>query len=355
MPAGPGRLTGLWPALRVLPVTAPSRRIWIDVTNSPHVLFFRPILRRLDDAGVPWTLTARDFAQTLGLLHRFGIAHTVIGRHGGASLRGKGLGLVRRSGSLVRFGRGRGFTQAVSHGSNDLAIAARLLRIHSTVLHDFEGATGMHKVNFRLADKVMLPEVIPFEALAPLGLDRGRHRPYPGLKEQVALADFEPDPGVLEELGLDREQLIVVMRPPATMSLYHRGLHNTVFEAVLTRVLDEGAQVVLLPRTPEQAASFAGIGGLVIPAAPVDGPSLVWSADAVISAGGTMNREAAVLGVPTWTTFAGELGAVDRQLIAEGRMRVLERPEDVVITKRRPAALQVDAIADAVTEEILRR
>lgn len=336
-------------------VTAPRRHVWVDVTNSPHVLFFRPILRRFDDAGVGWTLTARDFAQTVGLLQRFGIAHTVVGRHGGATLRGKGLGLVRRATALALFGRGRGFTQAVSHGSNDLAVAARLLRIHSTVLHDFEGATGMHKVNFRLADKVMLPEVIPFEPLARLGLDRRRYRPYPGLKEQVALADFEPDPGVLDELGLDRSRPVVVMRPPATMSLYHRGLHNTVFEAVLSRVLDEQAQVVLLPRTPEQAAAFGDATGVLVPPGPVDGPSLVWAADAVISAGGTMNREAAVLGVPTWTTFAGELGAVDRQLIAEGRLRVLERPEDVVIAKRQPTPPHVEAIADAVTEEILRR
>jgi uncharacterized protein len=335
-------------------MTEPRRRIWIDVTNSPHVLFFRPILRRLDDAGVAWTVTARDFAQTLGLLERFGIPHTVIGRHGGASLRGKGLGLVRRSTALLRFGRGRGYTQAVSHGSNDLAVAARLLRLHSTVLHDFEGAAGMHRVNFRLADKVMLPEVIPWEPLARLGLDRRRYRPYPGLKEQVTLADFEPDPGVLDELALDRERAIVVMRPPATMSLYHRGLHNTVFDAALTYVLDAGAQVVLLPRTPDQATGLRGAPGVVVPAGPVDGPSLVWAADAVVSAGGTMNREAAVLGVPTWTTFAGELGAVDRSLVAEGRLRILERPEDIVILKRVPRTAHIEGIADAVTEEILR-
>lgn len=335
-------------------MTARPRRVWIDLTNSPHVVFFRPILRRLDEAGIESVVTARDFAQTLGLLERFGIAHTVIGRHGGASLRGKGLGLLRRSGALARFGRGRGLSQAVSHGSNDLAVAARLLRLHSTVLHDYEGAAGMHRINFRLADKVMLPEVIPFESLAVLGLDRRRYRSYAGLKEQVALADFAPDEGVLEELHLDPERPIVVLRPPATMSLYHRGLENTLFDDVLARLTDGDTQVVLLPRTPEQAASFAGAGGVVIPERPVDGPSLVWLADAVISAGGTMNREAAVLGVPTWTTFAGELGAVDRWLVEQGRMRVLERADDLVIVKRQPQAPDFEALADAVTEEILR-
>ncbi len=335
-------------------MATPSRKVWIDLTNSPHVLFFRPVLRRLDEAGVDTVVTARDFAQTLGLLQRFDMAHTVIGRHGGASVTGKGLGLVRRSTALMRFGRGRGISQAVSHGSNDLAITARVLRLHSTVLHDYEGAAGMHRINFRLADKVMTPDVIPYSALSGYGLSEARYRPYHGLKEQVALADFSPDESVYDELGLDRERPIVVLRPPATMSLYHRGIENTVFDDVLARLLDSDAQVVLLPRTPEQAASFAAAAGVIIPERPVDGPSLVWAADAMVSAGGTMNREAAVLGVPTWTTFAGQLGAVDRELVEQGRMSVLERADDLVIAKREPLEPHFEAIADEVTEEILR-
>lgn len=330
------------------------RKVWIDLTNSPHVLFFRPVIRRLETAGVETIVTARDFAQTLGLLERYRIPHTVIGRHGGASVRGKALGLVRRSGAMIAFGRGQGITQAVSHGSNDLAIAARTLRIHSTVIHDYEGAAGMHRINFRLASKVMTPDVIPYDALASYGLDRGKFHPYRGLKEQVALADFTFDDTVYEELRLDRERPIVVLRPPATMSLYHRGIENTVFDDVVARLLGSDVQVVLLPRTPEQGASFAAAPGVIIPERPVDGPSLVWAADAVISAGGTMNREAAVLGVPTWTTFAGELGAVDRELVAQGRMRVLTSADEVEIAKRARTEPDFEAVADEVTEEILR-
>ena len=83
------------------------RTVWIDVTNSPHVLFFRPIVRRLDEAGVPVVVTARDFAQTLGLLELYAMPHVVIGRHGGAGVGGKALGLARRSVALLRFGRSR--------------------------------------------------------------------------------------------------------------------------------------------------------------------------------------------------------------------------------------------------------
>jgi predicted glycosyltransferase len=255
---------------------------------------------------------------------------------------------------MIAFGRGKGITQAVSHGSNDLAIAARALRLHSTVIHDYEGAAGMHRINFRLASKVMMPDVIPYAALSGYGLKEARFRPYHGLKEQVALADFAFDETVYAELGLDRGRPIVVLRPPATMSLYHRGIENTVFDDVVARLLASDAQVVLLPRTPEQARSFAEARGVIIPEHPVDGPSLVWAADAVISAGGTMNREAAVLGVPTWTTFAGELGAVDRELVEQGRMQVLTSAEEVVIAKRDRSEPAFETVADEVTDEILR-
>jgi len=334
-----------------------GRTVWIDVTNSPHVLFFRPILRRLDEAGVPAVVTARDFAQTLGLLERYGIAHTVIGGHGGASVVGKARVLAGRTAHLARFARSRkDIGQAVSHGSFYQTIAARALGVHSTVIHDFEGATGMHRVNFRLADKVMVPEVIPFERLAALGLARGRYRPYPGIKEQVTLADFEPDPsGVIDELRLDARRPVAVLRPPATMSLYHRGIENTLFDDVVAYLRASEAQVVLLPRTPEQGRAFQGMADVVIPARPVDGPQLVAAADLVVSAGGTMNREAALLGTPTWTTFAGELGAVDRMLIETGRMGVLERPEQLVVAKRPPGYPPHEALADTVTREILAR
>jgi uncharacterized protein len=329
--------------------------VWIDLTNSPHVLFFRPILRRMADAGVETVVTARDFAQTLGLLRLYGIPYVEIGRHGGAGVTGKAVGLARRSSALLRFSRTRRLRQAVSHGSNDLAVAARLRRLHSTVLHDYEGAATMHRINFRLADKVMVPDVIPFAELSRYGLTGGRYRPYAGIKEQVSLADFSPEPGVLRTLGLDESRPIAVLRPPATMSLYHRGISNELFGQTLDYLVANDVQVVLLPRTPEQAKELGAVNGVTIPAEPVDGPSLVYFADLVVSAGGTMNREAALLGTPTWTTFAGSLGAVDRALVERGQMRVLERPEQLEIAKHAPQMPRFDALADAVTEEILRR
>src|SRR5262245_14146939 len=217
---------------RVVSAAMPRRtKVWVDVTNSPDVLFFMPILRRLSRLGIEWVVTARDYAQTVGLLELNDTEHTVIGRHGGASIAGKGVGLMRRSTQLMRFGRGKGIGQAVSIGSNDLSVASRLLGLHNTVIQDYEGATIDHRVNFRLANKVMFPSAVPFEALERLGLDRRRYRPFEGIKEQVTLADFVPDSTVPDQLGLDPLRPYAVLRPPATMSLYQRGVHNTLFDS----------------------------------------------------------------------------------------------------------------------------
>ncbi len=331
-------------------------RVWIDVTNSPEVLFFRPIMRRMADAGVETIMTARDFAQTVGLLELFDIPHTTIGRHGGATIPGKAFNLARRSLALIRFGRGRGIGQAVSIGSNDLSVASRALHLHNTVIQDYEGATIEHRVNFRLADKVMFPAVVPFASLKALGLDARRYRPIHGLKEQVTLADFEPDLTVPAQLGLDARRPIAVMRPPASMSLYNRGIHSSgLFDRALAHVRATDAQIVMLPRDAQQHAIYERARGVVIPDRLIDGPSLLYAADVVISAGGSMNREAALLGVPTWTTFVGAIGAVDRMLIESGRMAKLERPEQVIIQKRTPTPQPFEPLADQVTEEILRR
>src|ERR1700760_2820821 len=126
-------------------------RIWVDLTNSPHVLVMRPIIEKLRERGHEVEVTARDFAQTLGLLERFGIAHTEIGRHRGGHLAAKARGLAARSYALTRWARGRRFDRALGHGSNDITVAATLLRIPSATTFDYEWATVQHNVNCRLA------------------------------------------------------------------------------------------------------------------------------------------------------------------------------------------------------------
>ena len=310
-------------------------RVWVDFTNSPHVLVLRPVIERLRDGGHEVKVTARDFAQTLALCDRFGIEHTAIGHHRGAGLVDKALGLASRSTELVRWARRNGpFQLAIGHGSNDITVAAALLRIPCSTTFDYEWATVQHNVNCRLAQAVVVPEAIPPERLYRYGARRKLAR-YPGLKEEYYLADFEPDPQVPADLGLDSEQPIAVVRTPPAVSLYHR-FENDLFGQVLDRL--RGAQTVVLPRTPEQRAELVSAGGFIVPEQAIDAQSLIAYADLVVSAGGTMNREAVALGTPVFTVFEGRPGAVDERLIAEGRLARLERPEQVRLAKRADGA-----------------
>jgi hypothetical protein len=307
-------------------------RIWVDLTNSPHVLVLRPIIDVLRARGAEVRVTARDFAQTVQLCERLGVEHEVIGRHRGGRVAAKAVGLVDRSAALIRWARrAGGFDLALGHGSNDVTVAARLLRIPCSTMFDYEWATVQHTVNCRLAQAVVVPDAIPPERLDRYGARRKLQR-YPGLKEEYYLADFEPDPTVLDELGLDASQPIVVVRTPPSVSLYHR-FENDLFAGVLDRL--RGSQTVVLPRVDAQRAQLTGF---VVPERAIDAQSLVALADLVVSAGGTMNREAVALNTPVWTTFEGRLGAVDERLIADGRLRRLERPEQLEVTKRASAA-----------------
>jgi hypothetical protein len=312
-------------------------RVWVDLTNSPHVLVMRPVIEELRRRGHEVEVTARDFAQTLELCRRFAIAHTAIGSHRGAAVVDKARGLLARSLALTRWARPRGFEIALGHGSNDITVAAALLRIPSATTFDYEWARVQHTVNCRLARTVVVPEVIPPERLYGYGA-RGKIRAYAGLKEEYYLSDFEPDTAVLDALELDPARPIAVVRTPPAVSLYHR-FENDLFGQVLERL--RGSQVVVLPRTAEQRADLAAAGGFIVPERAVDAQSLIAYADLVVSAGGTMNREAVALGTPVFTVFEGRVGAVDEVLIAEGRLRRLTDPAEVDLVKRPDGALGI--------------
>jgi predicted glycosyltransferase len=321
----------------------PEVRVWIDLTNSPHVLVMRPLIETLSADGHEVRVTARDYAQTLELLERFRIPHVQIGRHRGERRAAKALGLASRSTALIRWalgqrrlaaGRrraGRGFDLALGHGSNDITVAASVLRIPRSTMFDYEFASVQHQINCRLADTVVIPDAIPPRRLDRYGA-RSKIAAYAGLKEEYYLADFEPQSSVLEELALDPHRPIVVVRTPPELALYHR-FASDVFGDVLgilrTAVKEGRAQVVVLARTPAQRARLSGFEELILPAHAVDAQSLVAFAGLVISAGGTMNREAAALGTPVLSTFQGRLGGVDEHLIREGRLRTLGDRRDL--------------------------
>ena len=314
-------------------------RVWIDITNSPHVAFFRPLVLLLAERGHEVEISARAFAQTLELLEDAGLEHTVVGPpHGGATRRGKVVAMAGRLRALRRFARGRRFDVALSHASHELPLVARSLGIPSTYAFDYEFAIAQHSLGCRAATRVVVPDAIPQDRLTRLGARSRKVGRYEGLKEEYYLDGFEADPSVLDALGVHRARVLAVVRTPPDVSLYHRA-GGRLFGDVLERLgSDASVHAVVLPRTPEQRRSLkaANLPSLLVPERAVDASSLVSLADVVVSAGGTMNREAVALGTPVYTTFAGRLGAVDERLVAEGRLWELRAAEQLPIVRKQP-------------------
>ena len=312
-------------------------RVWIDITNSPHVPIFRPLIARLEARGDEVEVTTREYAQTVQLLELHGIAHHVVGPgHGGGGRLGKARALFGRLQALHRFARRQRFDIALTHGSHELTLTARRLGIPSTTAFDYEFAWLQHQLGCRAATRVVVPDAIPLDRLTRFGAQPPKLVRYEGLKEEYYLADFEPVAEPLE--GLDPARVLVVVRTPPDVSLYHRHA-NPIFATVLERLgRDDAVQAVVLPRTDEQRATIRGLGlpSLLVPERAVDAQSLIAQADLVVSAGGTMNREAVALGVPVYTTFAGRLGAVDEGLLRDSRLLLLTDPNALVLRKRDP-------------------
>jgi len=309
-------------------------RIWVDLTNPAHVVVLRPLVELLEADGHDVTLTARPLSHTTELLDHWGHPYTAIGHHGGASRVGKALAAGSRTAQAFAFARGKRFDYGLAHGSTDLPPVGRLLRIPNTTMFDYEWARLQHELNCRLATRVLVPDAIPAERLEPYGARPPKLVQYPGLKEEYYLGDFEPDESMLGELGLDPSGVIAVVRTAPSYALYLGGSENELLPRVLRRLLDEEAQVVVLARTDDQRRALRELdGSLIVPKHAVDGRSLAALADLVVSAGGTMIREAAVLGTPVWSIFEGRLGAVDELLIAEGRVHFLGDPGELVVEK----------------------
>jgi len=311
-------------------------RIWVDCTAAAHPLVLRPIIERLQAQGHEIFITAREYGQTLGVLDRLGLPYTTVGEHGGASRLGKVRALGGRSARLAKVVWGRRPELALAHGSVDLAVVSAAFRIAAVQMQDYEFGGLQRQIAFRQARRVLVPETIPLDRLRKIGARARKLVRFPGLKEEYYLAGFEADEAVLGELGLDRGKVLVVLRPPPETSEYHAP--NDVYGATVRRLAEAGeeAQAVLIPRTEEQGAAARALGApnLIVPERAIDAQSLIAFADLVVSAGGTMNREAVALGTPVFTTFSGRMGGVDEALIEEGRLQVLDDPASLVLSKR---------------------
>jgi predicted glycosyltransferase len=309
-------------------------RIWIDLANSPHVPFFRSLANEFTRRNHDLVVTARVFAETVALAEAAGFAPQVIGGHGGGKLSGKAGNLVQRALALARWARGRKLDLALSHNSYSQILAARALSLKSVTLMDYEHQPANH-LAFRLASRIIVPRAFPEASLVRFGAAAGKVRRFDGIKEDVYLANFQSDPMFekqLRALGVSTTDVLVTVRPPAGEALYHR-FENELFDQLLARLSDKPlVKTVLLPRNEAQRKTYSARSGpqLILPPGPIDGGNLIAYSDLVVSAGGTMNREAAALGIPAASIYRGEWAAIDEELVREGRLRRISTLEDVL-------------------------
>lgn len=338
-------------------------RIWIDLSNSPHPLLFAPIARRLQGLGHDVGVTARDNAQTVELtLERWPDA-AIIGGPSPRSRAKKVELMMARIPLLRRWAQGFRPDVALSHNSYAQIVAARVLGLRVVTAMDYEGQPANH-LAFRLADVILMPEALRGSAARKQGATDRRARFYEGFKEEIYLGDFEPDITVPASLGIEPDgRRLVVARTPPSRAAYHQFANPLFVEAIEALGSDPHNQTVVLARHPEQRDAIRALGpsSLVVPDHAIDSRSLMYQADLVVGAGGTMTREAALMGIPTYSVFAGEQPAVDRRLERRGHLRRLQRAEDLIpvmprATEPEPVAqlyaraqMRIAPFVDAVT------
>jgi uncharacterized protein len=318
---------------------SPRRKVWIDLENSPHVPFFLPIIRELERRGCDVVLTARDCFQVCELADMAGLKYRTIGRHYGKNRIAKLMGLGIRVLELVPFVLRERPSLSLSHGSRSLITLSALIGLPNVTLTDYEHADL--RVNKWLGSKkkkwIMIPEVVSADKYLKNGMLPDQVLHYPGIKEDVYVPFFRPEPSVKQTLGLSTAKVIVTLRPPATEAHYHNPESEKLLAAVF-QLLKQHPEVktILLPRTPHQEAGIRKAepdlfaqGKMIVPEHAIDGLDLIWHSDVVISGGGTMNREAAALGVPVYSLFRGKLGAVDKDLARQGKLVLLQSERDV--------------------------
>jgi len=310
---------------------AGRKKVWIDLDNSPHVPFFRPIIAELEGRGHELLVTARDAYQVRELVRFYGLSCKIVGKHHGKHKVMKALGTFGRAVALARIVRKERPALSVCHGSRGCLLASRLLGIPNLTLTDYEHAARIPSIR---PNWLMVPSVIP---AASFKFDSSRLMTYPGIKEDVYLPQFRPDPELRRRLGISSESLMILVRPPASEAHYHNPESESLLAAVLDLLTRRPAiNVVLLPRNKRQETDLRSAhkenisaGRIAIPSQVEDGLNLIWNSDLVISGGGTMNREAAAMGVPVYSIFRGTIGAVDRYLAEKDRLVLIQTIEDV--------------------------
>jgi predicted glycosyltransferase len=331
-------------------------RIWVDIANSPQVLLFSPIINELRKRGYELVVTTRHHGETVSLADKYGLDHTVIGAHGGSTLAGKGFAIALRGLKLFWFMRNHNVELAISGCSYSQALATYCMKTPLVGLSDYEGNPGM-RIICHVAKKILVPQVFSKENLYRLGATVNQIESFNGLKENIYLSDFVPDSSFLERIGVSSGNILVTMRPASEVSAYHQ-FENPLFDRALEFIsAHEGVHVIVLPRDKKQRQKYASLRfpNVQIPERVLNGPDLIYHSDIVVGAGGTMNREAVVLGTPVYSLFMGLLGSVDKHLIESGKMihiRNLSDISKVKVRKKQSKLPEYQTLGRGVLDEV---
>jgi uncharacterized protein len=305
-------------------------KIWVDIANSPQVLFMSPIITELQKRGHALVVTTRQHSETVSLADHFGFSHTVIGVHGGGTLIGKGLAIVIRALRLIWFLRHQHIDLAVSGSSFSQALAVKWMHTPLVAFNDYEGNPGMHII-CRVARKIFVPNVFSKQNLYRYGASEDQIESYNGLKENIYLGEFVPDHLFLEKAGIPQDKILVTMRPASDVSAYHQ-FENPLFEEALNYIAHkDNTFIILLSRNAKQREKYEALGlpNVLLPSRVLDGPNLIYYSDLIVGAGGTMNREAVVLGSSVYSLFMGMLGSIDQRLIDSGKLIWIKNSSEI--------------------------
>lgn len=353
-----------------------KKAIWIDVDNSPHVPLFAPLINFYRQNGVEVILTARNHSQTIELLENAGFGGTfeIIGEHYGKSKLNKIRGLLVRAKQLIshlkKLRKSYDVKVAVSHGSRSMVLAAKWLKIPIISMYDYEFTETV--IFNRFSDKVLIPEKIPDKTLDEIGLPVAKRVKYQGLKEELYLNYFQPDQTFWEnfasknQLNLDSDTILVALRPPATTANYHSETSEILFNELLKYLLGNTKTFTIIsPRTDEQRIEIENLiaelnldsARCLILKKAINGLDLALNVDLLISGGGTMNREAVLLGTKVYSIFAGKQGALDLAMERDGMITFIRHADDIkrIILEKSPKQKLVSVtgkVEDCVKEQI---
>ncbi len=305
--------------------------VWIDLDNSPHVPFFAPIITKLQEDGFTIRISARNYSQTIELAQLYGLDFTDVGKHYGKNKFIKVIGLFYRSLQLIPFVLKKKPIIAISHGSRSQMLIAHLFKIPIVIFLDYEFVQTLPFVKPKM---MFFPNIISKERLDSF---KQHIKTYPGIKEDIYVPGFKPDESIKKLFTFSQNTITVILRPPAHEAHYHNHESDKLFDSVIDLLVNVGnVQTIILPRDEKQKQNIKDQYSihfetlkLQIPEDVVDALNLMWYSDLVISGGGTMNREAAALGVPVYSIFRGKIGDVDKYLSANGRLTLIENIDDV--------------------------